>query len=278
MVRVRKEASPKGAAALLRRVVVERVNEVVKQMDTVYLKAEDMSVLSRSLVLFRDRRELMVDLGLQHKLGVLLHGEPGTGKSTTIAAIATFLDKDIYYVSLGTVQTNAELRSLFDHVTKNCANGGGIVVMEDVDAMAPVVLRRRFESASPTSPTSPTSSTSSSQQDPLTLDFMLNVMQGTLTIDGLVFIATTNHLDALDPAFYRDGRFDVVLMLTLCDRGQVAAAFKRFFGREPRADVLSRVNEGVHSPATVVARFARFLCVADDDEAILRPFCDPVAT
>ena len=264
MVRVRKEASPKGAAALLRRVVVERVNEVVKQMDTVYLKAEDMTVLSRSLTLFRDRRELMVDLGLQHKLGVLLHGEPGTGKSTTIAAIATFLDKDIYYVSLGTVQTNAELRSLFDHVTKNCANGGGIVVMEDVDAMAPVVLRRRFESAS---------TSTSSSQDPLTLDFMLNVMQGTLTIDGLVFIATTNHLDELDPAFYRDGRFDVVLNLTMSDRGQVAAAFKRFFGREPRADVLSRVNEGVHSPATVVARFARFLCVNEDDEVILRPFC-----
>ncbi len=195
--------------------------------------------------------------------------QPGTGKSTTIAAIATFLRKDLYYVSLGTVRTNAELRALFDHVTRNCAKGGGIIVMEDVDAMTPVVMRRVpvVTSSSSSGP-----SVDASSADPLTLDFMLNMLQGTLTIDGMVFLATTNHLELLDPAFYREGRFDVVLRLGACDHAQVRAAFRRFFGRDPLPCVLQRVEQDVYTPAAVVARLARFLCASGDDEEILSPF------
>jgi hypothetical protein len=57
-----------------REVCVERVNDIRKPMDTVYLRHDDRVSLMRSLELFRDRRELMSQLGLPHKLGVLLHG------------------------------------------------------------------------------------------------------------------------------------------------------------------------------------------------------------
>jgi len=247
-----------------REVRAERVSSVCKPMDTVYLRRDDQDILMRSLELFRDRKDLVAELGLPHKLGVLLHGPPGTGKSTTIAAIATFLQKDLHYISLGTVKTNTELRKIFDHVTSNCANGG-IVVMEDVDAMAPVVLDRS---------TRPHETCASTTADELTLDFMLNMLQGTMTIDGMVFVATTNHLDHLDPAFYREGRFDVLLRLGASDREQVRAAFARFFGRDPRPEVLAAVVEGVHTQAAVVARLARYLCVKEDDDAVvLAPFC-----
>ncbi len=207
---------------------------------------------------------------MKHRPRLFARTQPGTGKSTTIAAIATFLRKDLHYVSLGTVRTNAELRALFDHVTRNCAKGGGIIVMEDVDAMTPVVLRRVPLLLLPVAPETPSVEASSS--DPVTLDFMLNMLQGTLTIDGMVFVATTNHLELLDPAFYREGRFDVVLRLGACDRAQVRAAFRRFFGRDPRPGVLERVEENAHTPAAVVARLARFLCSAGDDEDVLSPF------
>jgi hypothetical protein len=57
-----------------REVRVERVNDIRKPMDTVYLRQDDRVTLMRSLELFRDRKELMSQLGLPHKLGVLLHG------------------------------------------------------------------------------------------------------------------------------------------------------------------------------------------------------------
>ena len=61
-----------------REVCVERVNDIRKPIDTVYLRQEDRVALMRSLELFRDRRELMSQLGLPHKLGVLLHGMVST--------------------------------------------------------------------------------------------------------------------------------------------------------------------------------------------------------
>ena len=67
------------------------------------------------------------ELGLPKKLGILLYGEAGTGKSTAIKTIASYLGKDIYFIDLKGVKTNRELKDLFDHVNKQC-QGGGIMV------------------------------------------------------------------------------------------------------------------------------------------------------
>jgi DNA replication protein DnaC len=274
-----------------REVKVEHVGPLtLKEMSTLYLRSEDKTRLLNSLTLFATKKEAIRDLGLPHKLGVLLHGEPGTGKSTTIAAIASYLRKDVYYLHLGSVKTNDDLRMLFEHVTKNCARGGGVIVMEDIDAMAPVVLKRTFassvntasdDSASDDTASENTASGNTVQElmdsgsSKVTLDYFLNLLQGTLTLDGMVFVTTTNHLDKLDPAFYRPGRFDVVLELKKCDRYQIASAFKRFLGREPSASVMARVEEDRHTPAAVTSRLASFVCSStkpEDDASILEVF------
>ena len=53
-----------------------------------------------SLSQYKYKGQILKDMGLQNKLNLLLYGIPGTGKSTTIQAVATFLQKDIYYVDL----------------------------------------------------------------------------------------------------------------------------------------------------------------------------------
>jgi len=250
----------------VRAVKISHVNEICKPLSTLYLRRDDMSVLRASLDLFDNNRELVRRLGLPHKLGVLLHGPPGTGKSSTIAAIATYLRKDIYYLHLGCVRTNEELRLLFEHVTKNSANGGGVVVMEDVDAMTSVVHKRTEKIVD---------SSESSESSELTLDYFLNLLQGTLTMDGTVFIASTNHLELIDPAFYREGRFDMKMLLGACDRHQVDTTFRQFFGRAPAADVIARVRENVYTPAAVIAHFSRYVCLAGtSDVDLLGPFME----
>jgi SpoVK/Ycf46/Vps4 family AAA+-type ATPase len=98
------------------------------------------------------------------------------------------------------------------------------------------------------------------------------MLQGTLTMDGMVFIATTNHLEILDPAFYREGRFDVLLELSACDREQIRAAFKRFFSREPCPVALDKIKDGQHIPAAIVSRFAKCLCAVEQDDAVILTF------
>ena len=84
--------------------------------------------------------------GFPYKLGILLHGVPGTGKTSMIKALAEHLDRHIINVSLSKIETNQDLRDIFfkrDGATRNLTAADIIFVLEDVDATSKVVTRRK---------------------------------------------------------------------------------------------------------------------------------------
>lgn len=62
------------------------------------------------------------------KRGYLLYGPPETGKSSLIAAMANFLEFDIYDLELTEVESNSELKTLLMTTTLK-----SIVVIKDID-------------------------------------------------------------------------------------------------------------------------------------------------
>lgn len=245
------------------------VNEVYKNLDTLYLREKDLKKLKNCLSNFKNNKELMESLGIPNKLGVLLYGLPGTGKTSTIYAIATYFKKNIYYINLSTINTNEQLHDVFEHVNKNCNNS--IIIFEDIDAMTNIV-KKRVEVDKNWNIIENVNNIIDEKTCKLTLEYFLNLLQGSLTYEGSIFIATTNHLEHLDGAFYRDGRFDVKIEFRKCDHYQFQCIYKKFFNREIKKELLQKIKEDEFTPAQFIFHIKDYLLEDMTDEEILDRF------
>lgn len=247
------------ATKIVKNIHCELMNQVYKSFDTLYLQKQDEFILKSTLTRFKDKRELFKTLGIPYKLGVLLHGEPGCGKSSVITAIASYLKRDIFYLDLSNVSTNEDLKLLFKYINTQ-QNKNGIIVMEDIDTMCKIVLKRTE------------TNNGISDNGQLTLDCLLNLLQGTLTEDGLIFIATTNCLEKIDPAFYREGRFDVNINMKACDSYQMQCIYKKLFERPIPPEYIETLKDKTITPAKFINNLLPFVLLEKEDSEILKIF------
>lgn len=139
---------------------------------------------------FESQRDWYRQRGLPHHTGILLDGIPGTGKTSLVCALASETERSLFYLNLGAIKQESDLVALF---SDGIDWRKSILVLEDIDTSGASVRR--------------------DQKGTVTLSTLLNVLDGIMSPDGLVVLATTNHPESLDPALIRPGRFDLHLSL-----------------------------------------------------------------
>jgi SpoVK/Ycf46/Vps4 family AAA+-type ATPase len=194
---------------------------------------EEKAEVFQRLTDFMKEKEFYQMLGKPWKLGILLTGEPGCGKTSLIRAIANFFKRSIKDVQFNRMTDIDDLESCFNCIeydNKAMGSEDVILVAEDIDCMTDIIKKRTAEEpkknmteqfnsfkseeakaimmAISSATDSPTVTNKKSGRE-ITLSYLLNILDGISNADGRIFIASTNHVEKIDPAALRPGRIDI---------------------------------------------------------------------
>lgn len=202
--------TPSHCVVVSSRTKVDVRKKPTGRADTHNVYYDDLGGLSDQINKIRDMIELPLKfpklfsrLGIDPPRGVLLTGQPGSGKTVLARAVANEANVNFQVVNGPEImqkhygESEAKIRSLFDNASKHQPS---IIFLDELDAIAP-------------------------RRDKVTGDVEKRVVSQLLTLmDGLkernnvVVIGATNLPDAVDPALRRPGRFDREIHLDVPDR------------------------------------------------------------
>lgn len=173
--------------------------KVHRDMSTIYLNPEIKDKIVTKLKNFLQSSHIYDKYGRTWKRVHLFHGPPGSGKTSTVLALASLFQYHIAKLTVTPQMNSQHIERLFNSLPAKT-----FLLLEDVDSL---FVER----------------TSTGSVDFSTL---LQCMDGLTTKRGLVLFMTTNHLKKLDSAFIRPGRVDLSVEFHLPGKAELAAALK----------------------------------------------------
>ncbi len=138
--------------------------------------------------------------GMERKNGILLHGEPGNGKSFIAEALAGELGLVFFKLTLGDVssrwinQTTEQLQAVFRQARET---PNSMLFIDEIDALLP--------------DRNATGGGGYLENRNLVNSFLLQAEE--IRYTQTILVGATNYIDHLDPAAIREGRFDYKIMI-----------------------------------------------------------------
>lgn len=267
-----------------------------RPLSSVFMAEADKAKIIERMNWFYANEDWYRTRGLPYKMGIMLTGAPGVGKSSLIHALASEFHKNIRLLNLNTMTD-----------TSSTTIGGSLgvsdlLVIEDIDTFSVAnkrkaqkeqnksarekraAFRRAVKEAGIPQPPDneddladefgkeiPESGGDGGEKDSgfrASLSSILNLLDGLVSPDGVITIATTNHPEVLDKALIRKGRFDLHVELGPLDAQSFTEMFVAFYGEDKKALVESFLASGRYVP--VVGAVAQDLFRHETAEDALR--------
>jgi ATP-dependent 26S proteasome regulatory subunit len=156
--------------------------------------------------------------GLKRKKGYLFYGSPGCGKTSSVVAMAVYDSRHIIEIPFSILSTHEEFDKLLNLDAINnieISKNNIIILFDEMDFGIDKFSSSKdiSEISSPkiiVSPSIINENTLNTTQQKLNMATLLSKLDGIGNYNGIILIGTTNHLDKLDSALYRDLRLTPV--------------------------------------------------------------------
>ena len=224
-----------------------------RNFSSIFLKKDHLSKIKDPVSRFlnKDTYKEYNKHGIPYKMNIMLHGAPGVGKTSLIHSIASECSANICVLNI-----NAELKeeSMIEAISQvNEDDKRSILVLEDIDCI--------FIDRKP----------NDSLKNNITMNGILNCLDGFNNPEGLIVIMTTNFPDKFDEALMRSGRIDLDIEMTHLDKFQANNMFLSFFNNQEHFDIIwDNIKKYSVEPATLI----QFLFNNRDVEDISTKFED----
>ena len=206
----------------------------------------EIDVVKKRVEFFIKNKKWYDEKGIPYTIGLLLSGQAGAGKTSSVKCLANETNRHIININLNNDITKTQFENLFFNEVLSVLNTSTgqtekysipldqrIYVLEDIDCQSDLVMERSLKNAPQVNEVQPnTTSLESVKTNPnkpdtynnptqtggekLDLSFLLNILDGVLEIPGRIVIMTSNYIDKLDHALIRPGRIDIIANFKKC--------------------------------------------------------------
>ena len=211
----------------------------VKTWDKIFIENDIYNSIVNYIESFKKAEILFNKMEVTYKLGILLYGPPGTGKTSIAKTIAETFTSSIYIVNMA--YFSPEVAQSIKNIAAS-RNSLTVFLLEDID----YIFGKRENDRTP--------------EEKANGNTLLQLLDGADSQSNTVFIATTNHIEALDPAIIRDGRFDLKIHMdnfstTLAEKMVKSIGIS---SEEALHEIIDHSKEK-HNPAGIQSRTVQYI-------------------
>jgi len=231
---------------------------IPRLLESVILKPGEKERLIQDVERFKTSKHRYSELGVPYHRGYLLYGPPGTGKTSLASALAQRFGMSIHAINLNDFNDRTLISAIND-VPQN-----SVILFEDIDCMNSGKAR-----VAPSEWSSKKASASCGDKDEVldqlgvTLSGLLNVLDGFSAPENVLFVMTSNRIEALDGALLRPGRIDYRLYMGEASDQQKIEMYGRFFPSASESEARAFVE--THRSAGTMADFQGLLLGLEQD-------------
>lgn len=187
----------------------EKVSRKIKRdLSSIILPDQQKQRIVLDVDRFLKSKQWYTSMGIPYRRGILLWGQPGTGKTSLAMGLAGMFDLRIYAINLGSVENDQDLVNAIVGIPEK-----SMLLIEDIDA----AVKDRQED---------------DNKGTITLAGLLNAIDGVFSRDGRLLVMTTNYPDKLDKALTRPGRVDLAEEIAPLAPAEILTMCKQFLGEK----------------------------------------------